>query len=65
MYRAKVGFSGLISMRKNEVKEIKDKKIVKDLLKAGYIEEIKPQKKRKINKISCSGNLPKRGNKRW
>lgn len=47
MYRAKVGFSGLISMKKNEVKEIKDKKIAKDLLKAGYIEEVKPTKSEK------------------
>ena len=47
MYRAKVGFSGLISMKKNEVKQIKDKAIIKDLLKAGYIEEIKPTKSEK------------------
>lgn len=47
MYRAKIGFSGLISMKKNEVKEIKDKKLVKDLLKAGYIEEVKPTKSEK------------------
>lgn len=44
MYRAKIGFSGLISMTKGEVKEIKNKALVKDLLKAGYIEEIKPTK---------------------
>lgn len=37
-YRALKGFSGLISMKKGEVKEIKDKYIVDDLLKAGYIE---------------------------
>lgn len=47
MYKAKVGFSGLISMKKNEVREIKDKKIVEDLLKAGYIEEVKPTKSKK------------------
>lgn len=47
MYRAKIGFSGLISMKKNEVRDIKDKKIVKDLLKAGYIEEVKPKKSEK------------------
>ena len=47
MYRALVGFSGLISMKKNEVRQIKDKAIVKDLLKAGYIEEIKPTKSEK------------------
>ena len=47
MYKAIVGFSGLITMRKNEIKEIKDKNIVKDLLKAGYIVEIKPEKAKK------------------
>lgn len=40
-------FSGLISMKKNEVREIKDKNIVKDLLKAGYIEEVKTAKSEK------------------
>ena len=40
-------FSGLISMRKNDVKDIKDKNIVKDLLKAGYIEEVKTEKSEK------------------
>ena len=47
MYRAVIGFSGLINMKKGEVKEIKDKALVKDLLKAGYIEEVKPEKKQK------------------
>ena len=47
MYRAIRGFSGLIHMRKNEVKEIKDKELVKDLLKAGYIVEVKPEKAKK------------------
>ena len=47
MYKAVKGFSGLVTMRKNEIKEIKDKGIVKDLLKAGYIIEIKPEKAKK------------------
>jgi hypothetical protein len=47
MYRAIRGFSGLIHMRKNEVKEIKDKELVKDLLKAGYIVEVTPEKAKK------------------
>ena len=45
MYRALIGFSGLINMRKDEIREIKDKAIIEDLLKAGYIEEIKSEKK--------------------
>lgn len=47
MYRANISFSGIISMRKGEVREIKDKKIAKDLLNAGYIEEVKPTKAKK------------------
>lgn len=47
MYKATIGFAGLVTMRKNEVREIKDKKIVKDLLKAGYIVEIKSEKAKK------------------
>ena len=47
MYKALIGFSGKISMTKGQIREIKNKEIVKDLLKAGYIEEIKPTKKKK------------------
>jgi hypothetical protein len=38
--RALIGFVGLVSMRKNEVKDIRDKKIVTDLIRAGYVEPI-------------------------
>ena len=47
MYKALVSFSGKLSMSKGQVKEIKDKEIIKDLLKAGYIEEVKSTKKKK------------------
>jgi hypothetical protein len=47
MYKAIIGFSGLINMKKGEVKDIKDKALVKDLLKAGYIVEVKPEKAKK------------------
>ena len=43
-YKAKIGFSGLVSMSKGEVKEINDKFIVDDLLHAGYIEPIESKK---------------------
>ncbi len=40
MYIALKGFSGtVVSAYKNQVIEIKDKKVAKDLLEAGYIEE--------------------------
>ncbi len=45
MYRALKSFSGKISMRKGEVKAITDKAVIADLLRAGYIEEIKAEKK--------------------
>lgn len=48
-FKAKVGFSGLVSMKKGEVKEINDKYIADDLLKAGYIE---PAEKPKTKKTS-------------
>ncbi len=47
MYRALISFSGRISMTEGEVRDISDSSIVKDLLKAGYIEEVKPEKKTK------------------
>ena len=42
-----VSFSGLVSMSKGEVKEIRDKDIVADLLRAGYIEQIEKPKNKK------------------
>lgn len=42
--KALVNFSGLISMRKGEIREIKDKEIYSDLIKVGYVEQVKEQK---------------------
>lgn len=39
MFIVKKGFSGKVSGNKNQILEIKDKELAKDLLKAGYIEE--------------------------
>lgn len=47
MYRALVSFSGVISMYKGEVREITNKEVIKDLLQAKYIEEVKETKKNK------------------
>ena len=44
MYRALVSFGGLVSMAKGEVRDISDKEVVKDLLSAKYIEEVKTEK---------------------
>ena len=45
LYKALISFSGKVSMTMDEVREISDQSIVKDLLKAGYIEEVKSEKK--------------------
>ena len=45
MYKALVSFGGQVSMAQGEVREISDKAVVKDLLKAKYIEEVKAEKK--------------------
>ena len=36
-------FSGTISMCEGETREIKDADLVADLLRAGYVEEVKPK----------------------
>lgn len=43
-YRALVSFTGLVSMAKDEVREISDLTIANGLLKAKYIEEVKAEK---------------------
>ena len=48
MYKALVSFSGKLSMSKGQVREITDKEIIKDLLKAGYIEEVKSTKSEEV-----------------
>jgi hypothetical protein len=39
--KAKKSFAGIVTMGAGEVKEITDDAIVKDLLAAGYVEEVK------------------------
>ena len=43
MLKALVSFGGVISMRQGEMREIDDADVVADLLKAGYVEEVKPK----------------------
>lgn len=44
MYKALKSFSGVVSMVSGEIKDISDPIVVKDLVKAGYIVEVKPAK---------------------
>ena len=41
LVKAKKSFAGLVTMGTGETKEITDDAIVKDLLEAGYVEEVK------------------------
>jgi len=59
LVRAKVSFAGAFSMYKGEEKECSDKAILQDLLKAGYIEEVKQETTTKGGKK----NESKRNNK--
>ena len=45
MYKALKSFSGIISMHKDETRNLTDKAVINDLVKAGYIEQVQPAKK--------------------
>ena len=47
LVRATLSFTGVISMTRGEVREISDLAVAKDLLKAGYVEEVKKKKEKK------------------
>ena len=53
MHKALKSFSGSISMCEGETREIKDAAIVADLLRAGYIEEVKPTTKGRTKKTAA------------
>ena len=61
MYRAKVSFSGIVSMAEGEVKNITDDAVAKDLLKAGYIEEVKPAEKVNTTKAKTNKTKTEKG----
>lgn len=50
MYKALISFTGIVTMAKGQEAEIKDIEIAKDLLRAGYIEEVKQTKKIEVAK---------------
>ena len=55
LYMATVSFSGIISMRMGEKREISDSSIVNDLLKAGHIIEVKADAQAKAEKKERKG----------
>jgi hypothetical protein len=52
-YKARVNFSGNLSMNVGEIRKIDDVNIAKDLLRAGYIEEVKPAEKAKAETVKA------------
>lgn len=50
MHKALKSFSGIISMHEGETREIDNAELVADLLKAGYIAEVKPKRGRSTEK---------------
>lgn len=54
IYKAKVNFSGIISMEVGEKRDIADAAIATDLLRAGYIEEVKPAEKGETAKTTTN-----------
>ena len=50
--KALVSFAGAFGMRKGEVRECSDRATLRDLLHAGYIEEVKekPEKPKELGK---------------
>lgn len=46
--KALISFSGLISMSKGEVRDIANKEIYEDLLKAKYVEKVKTDNKKSV-----------------
>ncbi len=47
--KALVSFAGVVTMRKGEEKYIDNKVVCKDLLQAGYVEEVKVKSKKVKN----------------
>lgn len=59
MYIVEKGFSGIISAHKGQVIEIKDNKIVKDLINAGYIKEYKDNMQNNEELLKDNSSLKK------
>lgn len=51
MFKALKSFCGKVSMKKGETKDINDEEVIKDLLNAGYIEEVKEETKKVTAKV--------------
>ena len=60
MYKATRSFSGIVSMKKGDVKEINNEEVAKDLIRAGYVIELADESKPKTTsskKSSKKGDI--------
>lgn len=55
--RARVSFSGLVSMAAGEVKEITDKAILDDLIGADYVEAVTGEAKNESKRVKSKRNM--------
>ncbi len=55
-YKALTSFAGKVSMYEGEIKEITDNEVVSDLLEAGYIEKVKPEKRKTTRNTKTKEN---------
>jgi len=55
--RARVNFSGLVSMAAGEVKEITDKEILDDLIGADYVEAVTGETKNESKRVKSKRNM--------
>ncbi|MDM5199250.1 hypothetical protein QUF79_14610 [Fictibacillus enclensis] len=46
--KALVSFAGIVTMSQGEEKVLNDKEVAKDLLQAGYVQEVKSPKSKKV-----------------
>ena len=46
LVKALISFCGKVSMNYGEIKDISEKPVVDDLVKAGYVEKVKKEKKK-------------------
>ena len=61
MYKATRSFSGIVSMKKGDVREIKDDEVAKDLLRAGYVTELADESNNKPKTTTSSKKASKKG----
>ncbi len=54
--KAKISFAGIVTMGAGEVREITDEATVKDLLQAGYVEEVTSAPKAPVKKSAKKGD---------